>query len=470
MSAPDGLNRQLRGLANLMTLGQKARAATTPEELWHLLVNDTAILCRYGMAALWFRRSRRVEAVSGIPGPVREAAFTRWAGRLGQLLAAGKGTGEPRAVDPATLPRGLKEPWPEAVPRNGVWLPLQPPADDATGPALALGGLLLFREQPFSPEELRILAGWVETAAHAWFALQGRRRFRPGVRRRTLGWAAGLAALAAVVAAMFIPVTQSAIAPMEIVPLEPSIVRSPLDGVVGEVHARPQQTVARGDLLISLDDLELRARQAVAERDLQVAQAQFRQAQQSAVTDRKAQAELPILEARIAQARAEADYVGELLNRVEVRAHADGVAIVPEPEDLVGRPVRLGERLMTVADPAHKEVEIHLPVAADLPLPEGADVDVYLNVAPDQALPARLRRSDYHATVGDDGVLSYRMRAELLPDDSQAGPGQPGDGSVTAADVRFGWRGTARLNGETVPLYHYLFRRPFAAARQWLGF
>lgn len=460
MSGPDGLNRQLRGLANLMTLGQKARAAAGPVELGHLLVNDTAILCRYGTAALWLSRSRRIEAVSGIPGPVREAAFTQWTTRLGRALATGDGARGIQAIGAAVPVDGLAEPWPDAVPGHGAWLPLQAPADgpDRRGPML--GGLLLFRQEPFSPEELRVLAGWVETAAHAFLALKGRRQGRSGQGRRSLAWGLGLAGLIGLAALMFVPVTQSAVAPMEIVPFEPGIVRSPLDGVIGEVHVRSQDNVHKGDLLLTLDDLELRARQSVAARDLEVAQAQYRQAQQAAVTDRKAQAELPILEARIAQARAEADYLSRLLERVQVRAHADGVAIVPEPEELVGRPVRLGERLMSVADPAAREVEIRLPVAADLPLPEHASVDIYLNVAPDRALPGRLRRSDYHATVGDDGVLAYRMRAELLPAAGAAAP----------EDVRFGWRGTARVNGETVPLYHYLFRRPFAQARQWLGF
>lgn len=458
MSGPDGLTRQLRGLASLMTLGQKARAATRPDELWHLLVNDTALLCRYGTAALWLAETRRVEAVSGIPGPVREAAFTQWSGRLGRLLHRQRA--EAQAFTADAPPRGLKDPWPEAVAPCGAWLPLQPPGD-GTAALPSMGGLLLFRDEPFTPEELRVLGSWVETAAHARLAQRGRRRRGGGQWRRILAWGLGLAAAAAIVAAMWLPVTQSAVAPAEIVPHEPVVVRSPLDGVVGEVHVRPQQAVAAGDLLLTLDDLELRARLAVAQRDLEVAQAQYRQAQQSAVVDREAQTQLPILQARIEQAEAEVGYLSALLARVTVRAEADGIAIVPEPEELVGRPVRLGEKLLTLARPDARELEIRLPVASDLPLPEGAAIDLYLNVRPDEAVPARLRRSDYHAMVGEDGVLAYRLRAELLPG------GPPG---LEPEALRFGWRGTARLNGETVPLYHYLFRRPFAQARQWLGF
>ena len=51
--------------------------------------------------------------------------------------------------------------------------------------------------------------------------------------------------------------------------------------------------------------------------------------------------------------------------------------------------------------------------------------------------------------------MAYRVTAELARDDS--------------AKPRIGSRGTAKLYGPNVPLAFYLFRRPFAVARQWLG-
>ena len=39
-----------------------------------------------------------------------------------------------------------------------------------------------------------------------------------------------------------------------------------------------------------------------------------------------------------------------------------------------------------------------------------------------------------------------------------------------APEVRIGWHGTAKIYGEDVPLFFYLFRRPLSAIRQFVGF
>lgn len=52
-----------------------------------------------------------------------------------------------------------------------------------------------------------------------------------------------------------------------------------------------------------------------------------------------------------------------------------------------------------------------------------------------------------------DGSFAYRLRATL-------------DGNT---DHRVGLKGTARIAGGKVPLIYWALRRPWAAARAWLG-
>ena len=119
-----------------------------------------------------------------------------------------------------------------------------------------------------------------------------------------------------------------------------------------------------------------------------------------------------------------------------------------------GRPVRLGERLLEVADTRGAEVEIWLPSADNIPLPEGAEVSLFLNVDPSQVREARLTHVNYRAELAPDGELAYRAHAVLSDADNLP---------------RVGWRGTAKVEGEQVTLGYYLFRRPWATLRSWTG-
>jgi hypothetical protein len=105
--------------------------------------------------------------------------------------------------------------------------------------------------------------------------------------------------------------------------------------------------------------------------------------------------------------------------------------------------------------PAQAEIEIWLPVADAITLSPGAEVDFFLNVAPESPLRASLRQASYEATQSSAGLLGYRLKATL---------------SDPAHPPRIGLKGTAKVFGERVSLFYYLLRRPLAAARQYVGF
>jgi len=249
-------------------------------------------------------------------------------------------------------------------------------------------------------------------------------------------------------------VRQSALAPAEVVPRDPVLAAAPLDGVVADVFVAPNQAVAAGDPLFAFDDTELRNRHAVAERTLAVARAEYRQAAQAAFSDPRDSARLAVLRAQVDMREAELAFAAERLARVEVAAPAAGVAVFSDPNDWIGRPVATGERIMLIADPARAELRIFLPVGDAIALDPGAPVELFLDVAPLNPVPAVLTHAGYEAEVTPAGVLAYRVAARFAED---------------AEVPRIGLQGTAKIYGETVPLGLYLFRRPIAAARQALG-
>jgi len=447
---PSNVEAQLFGLSTLLQLVKRARHAATGQELAFIMVNETHTLVPYRQAVLWRRDGKgrgKVVAISGGAVVERNAPITLWLERA--LARLDKEPADaPRPVGAADLSGPLGEEWAEWLPAHGLRVLLAP---DAGHP---LGALLLAREQPWSDGERHIVQELADGYAHAWATFLGGRR-RPLLARLWGGRRfLQLAVTAAAVAAMWLPITLSALAPAEVVPFKPTIVRAPLDGVVDHFTVAPNAPVTEGQTVLELDPRAIQNKLEVAGKALAVAEAEYRQAAQEAVFDDKSRAKLAVLKGHMDQRRADVTYARSLLDRIHVTASRSGLALFDDPNDWVGRPVTIGERLLEIADPAEGELEIWLPVADAINLKPGAEVEFFLNVSPGAPLRASLRQASYEATLSPANLLGYRLKATL------ADP---------AHMPRIGLRGTAKIYGEKVTLFYYLARRPLAAARQFLG-
>jgi hypothetical protein len=444
---------QLRGLANLLLLQQRLREASTEAELGFLLTNDTQHLLPYRSAVLWLVNSRRrgsgwIASISGAVDHDLSSPYAQWM-RSVCLELSGEQQPGLQEIGKADLPERLSPGWEQYGSRVLVWCPLH----SASG--VYLGGLALWREKPLLEAEQRVLLNWLGAAGYSLAALRGKAFAKGGFvwthRRKRI--ALGLAGV--VLMLMFLPVRLSVLAQAEIVPKTPVVVRSPLDAIVESIEVKPNTLVETGDLLVKLDDTELQTRLAVAQQALAISRAQYQQASQSASFDRDAKASLRVLALEIEKRESEVDYVNSLIARSAVVADRDGVVIMPDPDDLIGKPITTGERLLTIADPGAIQLEAWLTVGDDISLPRGATVEFFPNVSPDEKYSARLQTMDYRAAQTETGDLAFRMRGDF--DDGQQPP-------------RIGMRGTAKLYGEKVSLGFYLFRRPMATVRRWIGY
>ncbi|MFD0389814.1 efflux RND transporter periplasmic adaptor subunit [Tistrella bauzanensis] len=464
----------------MLALERSARRAPDIQALRYVIVNDTRRLLPYRQAVLaegWNRPGRwpcrtcrggahrplrhldRTGAgTSGRrasrPPSRRSAADAHRAddsrrGGTGAPAAAGNPADDrlkPQVIGPADLPDDLARAWPDFAAPTALLCPL------ADRQGHVRGWLWLARDQAFGPAD-QVLAGQLTDAyAHAWLALAGR-----GAGRRRLPrprWFV-LALLAAAVAAGFIPVPQTVLAPAEVSARDPATVASPLDGVIADIIVEPNQRVEAGDVLLRLDDTNLRAEVAVARRTLEIAEAELRRARQGAFNDRDAGAQIALLEARARLKAAELDYAQSRLDRVVVAAERPGLVLFTRADDWTGRPVQTGQRIMTIANPDQAEIRIELPVGEAIRLEPDARVQLFLDARPLEAVEGRLSRQSYMAEQTPSGVLAYDLKAALA------------DGSPIP---RVGLRGTAKIYGADVPLAFYLFRRPLAALRQKVGY
>ena len=452
---------ETQALAALVHLGRRAREARDAAELGFVAVNETVALAPFRQGALWLREGG-VTTLSGVVSPEANAPYLQWLGKVFLHLAQHAPDAHPRILARDDLPENLAAEWSEWLPGRGVWLPLP-----ARGRAFAGGGLLLARDEVWTEPEAVLLAEWAGMLSQAQAALgagRGWRRWfgRPlgpgaaatqpaGIRRfLSKRWVFTLA----LVGALFIPVHLTVLAPAELVPLNPAVIRAPLDGVVDRVLVTPNQAVKADAALFEFDRANIQNRLQIALRALGTVQAEYRQKAQQALFDPASKAQLAVLQSQIAEKNTEVTYLRKLNERGVVVAPRDGVVLFDDPTEWVGRPVVTGERIMVVADEHAVEIEAWLSPADAIPLADGARVSLYLNADPTRALPARLRYLGHEALPRPDGSYAYRVRASLVAEGQRP---------------RVGLKGTAKLEGEQVSLGYWMLRRPIAAARAWLG-
>lgn len=447
MTQPD---RSVLFLSTLLQLEESARRAETVEGLHFSMVNELRRAVDYRFAAVMSGDGvscrGRVAAVSGVAVLDRDAPMVRWLDGMAARIAKQPNADAAHSVDPLQLTEAERAEWAEWRPPEAVWRPL------ITGDGRRLGALWLARDKPWDKSELLMIERLAGCYAHAWLALTGGRGPQPTVVHR-LRWPA-LAVLALAMPGLALPVSQSALAPVEIVATDPVVVAAPIDGVVARFLVAPNQPVTAGQPLFAFDDTTLRNQAAVAERTLGIAQAELHQAVQGAFGDRKQAGQMALLETQVRLRAAELDFARSLLERVVVRAARAGTAVFTDANDWIGRPVVIGQRILQIADPERVEARIALAVRDAIALEPGAPVDLFLDNDPLKRLSAKLATASFEADMTPAGVLAYRLTAPLDP--GQAPP-------------RIGLQGTANMHGHSVPVLLYLFRRPLTALRQWLG-
>ena len=327
-----------------------------------------------------------------------------------------------------------------------LWLPLTGRHQNL------LGGLLLARDAPWSPAERVVPERLAHSFAHAWQALRPYRRWQHS--RATRSRAARLALTAAFLA-LLIPVPMTTLAPFEVGSSSSFVIAAPIDGVIDEIAVEPNAAVKAGDVLVRLNGITLRNRLEIAEHEVSVAEARMTQTLQLAFGDARGRHDIGIVRAERALKVAERDYAHELLDKAQIKAPRDGLAVFADKRSLLGKPVATGERIMDLADPNLIELRIDVAVSDAISVRTASRLKAFFDADPLHTRAGTVTHADYQARLIAGDVLAYRVVAGIDANHDEL--------------PRLGSRGTAQLYGENVPLAYLLFRRPLTAVRQRFG-
>lgn len=433
-------------LLRILQLDADVRRIETERELVYYLANETRSVLGFRQAfVLRKRRDWSLEAVSSVTSFDRNAPINRQIKKFVSNLSD-----RPDAKEVVRV-RLNEEEQVDALTDymfpHAIWIPLK------TRQGRVFSGMLILHEKEWPESVLPLVERVAEAGAHAWQALKGqsldRRRWLP--RSIVLPMIFG-----GLIALGFVKAPLTVLAPAEVTGQDSVAVTVPLEGVIESILVRPNQAVSAGSMLARIEDTELRNALAIAERKVTVSQARLAQLQNASFSDREAAREVKVAEAELELANSERALAQDRLGRIEIKANGNGIAVFDDPNDLTGRPVSVGEKIMEIVSPDTAEFTVRLPVIDNIDLQEGSKVRVFLDGNPLNPVNATLVRTSYRALTQPDGSFAYTLKAQA-------------DSDADLDAVRIGAHGTAQLYGDRYSLYFIIFRRPLSWLRQAFG-
>lgn len=259
---------------------------------------------------------------------------------------------------------------------------------------------------------------------------------------------------AALIFFMF-PIRDSILVPAEISPEKPSVVAPSLSGMIADIFVEPNDLVTKDQVLFRLDTITLENNLQQSEKSLAAIQEKYRKAYQHSYNDSKSRSEVSLLQTEVKIAEADVEYNKLLLDRANIKAQFNGTVIFSDPKNWLGRPVDIGERVMLLADDQRKQLDIFIPVADLILLPDDAEVVFYPNPRPLDTISGTVKYISKQAEEQPDLSLAYYTVATVNQEDAKR--------------YQFGIKGTAKIKGRRVPLGYYLLRRPIYWLRRTMG-
>ncbi len=431
-------------LAILNQINLKAFSADSRKALIFLMLNDTRKLVQYDRAMLW-DMSGMFPKLLGVSGHADADLQSETARLVSQRIEGLHKKNEMEVLSLDAIPGSDQKLNHKEGTATALWLPIASKED------LVLGlWLERWDPNPWTADELKIMVFLKQGYAVAWERFAGW-RWRSLVRNKKVLSAVGITVLLL----FLIPVPLRVVAPCEVIANDPYLIAAPLEGIIEKMSVDPGDTVQEGTRLFQYDKRVPLEDLATAEKEVQIADSQLNRSTTLGLNDPKALNEAAVWHLELAKQQVNLDLAKYKASQLDVKSPSAGVAIFDNPDSWRGKPVVVGERIMVVADPNNTKVRIWIPERDNVVIDPNTSIKVFLNVDPAKTYQAKLIYVADYGSLDEKGVPSFIAEAKWL---------------TGSQGARLGLKGTAILYGENVPMVYWLFRKPWAAVREFLGF
>ena len=202
------------------------------------------------------------------------------------------------------------------------------------------------------------------------------------------------------------------------------VIAAPFNGFIDRAPVRAGDVVRQGQLLVQLDDRDLRL-----ERIKWLSEQARMQKQSQDARARRQRAEVTILESQIAQSSAELQLVENRLQRTQLTAPFDGLIVSGDLSQRLGGAVQQGEVLFEVAPLQAYRLILQVEESRITDVDIGQQGKLVLTALPNQSFPFTIEKITPVASAAD-GRNTFRVEAKLQKLARQFRPGMEGIAKV----------------------------------------
>ncbi len=436
-------------IARLISLEKKTREAKSKDELNFLVVNETREIIDYTTSFLLLKSATdkfHINAISDIASIDRTAPLVTF---VESIINHKTKTNlkEIESIDLEQFSKKIKKQKPKNIPQYLLCIPIFSPQRGLQG------YLLLARNKNFNENENELVQHLSRTYGHAYNTFLTNFSIKNFFKKNFTGKKRWIT-ISVIILIFLFPVRMTSTAPVEVVAKNPFLITSPFDGVVKKIIANNNDQTKPGDLLVLLEDIDLSNEFNLAKQSLQVAEKELLRTRQSSFTDNEQKSRLAELVAQVDLKRVELKSAERKLKNSKIYSEKKGVVIVDRKSDWQGKPVAVGEKILTIADPNNIEFLIWLPVKDSIVINQDANTSIFLDINPMSSYKGNIIRSTYEPELSPEEVLSYKLISSF---------------KGNRDTPRIGLRGTAKVYGNRTILFYYLFRKPITFIRQLIG-
>ena len=436
-------------IARLISLEKKTREAKSKDELNFLVVNETREIIDYTTSFLLLKSATdkfHINAISDIASIDRTAPLVTFVESIINHKTK-MNLKEIESIDLEQFSKKIKKQKPKNIPQYILCVPIFSPQRGLQG------YLLLARNKNFNENENELIQHLSRTYGHAYNTFLTNFSIKNFLKKNFTGKKRWIT-ISVIILIFLFPVRMTSTAPVEVVAKNPFLITSPFDGVVKKIIANNNDQTKPGDLLVLLEDIDLSNEFNLAKQSLQVAEKELLRTRQSSFTDNEQKSRLAELVAQVDLKRVELKSAERKLKNSKIYSEKKGVVIVDRKSDWQGRPVAVGEKILTIADPSNIEFLIWLPVKDSIVINQDANTNIFLDINPMSSYKGNIIRSTYEPELSPEEVLSYKLISSF---------------KGNRDTPRIGLRGTAKVYGNRTILFYYLFRKPITFIRQLIG-
>lgn len=449
---PNQLKHIQNTLFNIQHLTVRAFNAQNLQNLIFIILNDTYQVVKYDRSVLFNMHSNKVD-ILGISGQANFNLQTELASRLRQAVQNLKQRSVQRVLTSEDFPESLEN-W-EYIqslrPSTVYWVPISAGKEE----------LGLWLEKYDDPEAKQVFESYgpllkemlIPAYTVAWEKTSHRFVSHKILRHITLKKTA-LFFLFLLTLLFFIPIRLRIVAPCEVAAKDSFVIAAPIDGIIAQIDVSPGQQVKKDQILFEYDKkIPLYRYQAIL-KDVEILQAEYNQTYALGIENDESMSKLSLIDFKLKKSKVELAFVKQQLMLLTKKSPIEGLVSVDNPDDWRGKPVKTGEKIMTINDQLHTKVKIWIPEQDNISFAFDIPIEVFLNSIPSKTFYAKFLFIAPEVKVTEGELPSFEAEAEWLNIDKTP---------------KLGLKGSAVIYGEKVSLFYYLFRKPIGVLRKFIG-